>query len=260
MAEKELRIRSPSACRLLCPRGHAGGGRPMGILRKIRDVVSARINDALENAEDPETRLDQMTRELSRSLVEMRKTAASAIATGRLTQGKLDRALDEVKAWEENAREAVGRKDDELARKALARKIALERSASGLASQVKEAGALADKMKDLLSSMEAKVREVKAKRDLVVSKRRAGDATRAMHEAVAGLEGRMSETRRAARGLLEGYDRFSEFEESVERLAAEVEALGELSGADLAREFEKMKEDKALEEELAALKKKLGGE
>ncbi len=231
----------------------------MGILGKIREAVGRKVNELLESAQDPETKLDQMTREMDRSLVEMRKTAAAAIATGRLTRGKLDRALDEAKGWEENAREAVRRKDDELARKALAHRMALERSASGLARQLEEAEALAGKMKDLLSSMEAKVRDVKAKRDLLLAKKRAASASRAAHDAVAGFESRMSDARATARDLLDGFDRFGEFEEGIERLSAEVEAFQELSGADLARQFEKMKEDKALDEELAALKKKLGG-
>ena len=96
-------------------------------------------------------------------------------------------------------------------------------------------------------------------RRYAVAKKRAASASRAAHDAVAGFESRMSDARATARDLLDGFDRFGEFEEGIERLSAEVEAFQELSGADLARQFEKMKEDKALDEELAALKKKLGG-
>ena len=57
---------------------------------------------------------------------------------------------------------------------------------------------------------------------------------------------------------MDGFQGFASFEEKIEKQMAEIEAREELSGDNLEEEFQKMKRDRKLEEELEALKKRIG--
>ena len=45
----------------------------MGIFKRIKDIVTANINDLLDKFEDPEHMIDQMIKEMEDSILELRK-------------------------------------------------------------------------------------------------------------------------------------------------------------------------------------------
>ncbi len=231
----------------------------MEILRRIRNAIEARINELLDRVEDPETKIDQLIMDLELSLVEMRKRAASGIAAEKLTSKKLDRTWNEAETWEKDAEDALRQNDEALARRALLRKIALEHRASDLDSRLGEANETAARMKDLLSSTELKVADVKNRREILVSKMRAVAAKGRVNDALMQFNRELDCTVTTATGILRGFEEFDRFEEEIERISAEVDVAEELSGEDLERTFEKMKQQKAIEDELRALRKKVRG-
>ena len=51
----------------------------MGIFKRIKDMITANINEMLDKIEDPEQAIDQMIREMEESILELRKQTAAAI-------------------------------------------------------------------------------------------------------------------------------------------------------------------------------------
>ena len=231
----------------------------MGIFKRIKDIVTANINELLDKIEDPEQMIDQMIREMEESILELRKQTASAIASAKLTAKKVGEHEKEVAKWLENAELAIGEGKDDLARKALARKREVSDHLETLLKQLADENEMIAKMKGDLHMVEEKVQQARRKRETLIMKKRAAETKKKMIEskekAAAAFDG-------SANSIINGFDSFTKYEEKIERELAEVEARAqlnqELKESDLESEFAQFHVDSEVEDELAAMKKKLG--
>jgi phage shock protein A len=230
----------------------------MGIFKRIKDIISANINDMLDKIEDPENMIDQMIAEMEESILELRRQTASAIAGSKMTNRKISTAQVELSKWMKNAELAVSEGSDDLARKALVRKRELAEHVEVLNKQLIDEEVMIERMKSDLHLVEEKVQEARRKRETLIMKKRAADAKKQMIEsrekANAAFDG-------SAGSIINGFDSFSKFEDKIERELAEAEARVELNDSikntDLEKEFKHLQVDQQVEDELAALKQKL---
>jgi len=229
----------------------------MRMLKRIKEIFEANINELLDKVEDPETTINQMIRDMDQAVAEMKSNTASAIATIKMTEKRLQKMKGEQRLWQENAETALRTQDEELAKRALLKKRSIEDAIAMLTIQLHEAQVLAEKMKQELKTLEAKYMEAKIKRDNLISKKRVAE-TRKKHYDAMGKMNQQMEKLTAAEIDLAGFQGFAGFEEKIEKQMAEIDAREELSGDSLEQEFQKMKQDKLLQEELAALKQKMG--
>ena len=230
----------------------------MGIFKRLKDMVSANINDLLEKFEDPEHVIDQMIKEMEETIIDVRKQTASSIASSKITSRKLSATEKEVEKWQKNAELAIVEGQDELAKKALTRRREFEGQLDSLKKQFADEEEMIEKMKSDLHLVEEKVQEARRKRESLLMKKRAADSKKKMLEssekARAAFDG-------SAGSIINGFDSFAKYEEKIERELAEAEAREELSTdkkkTDLESEFAHLNTDTEVDDELAALKKKL---
>ena len=231
----------------------------MAIFKRVRDIISARLNDLLDGIEDPEAMINQMIREMEASIIDLRRNAASAIAAQKMVERRLARLTEEDAEWQQNAELAVRKGEDDLARKALARKADLAGPVAELRGQIADGDVLVARLKDELKSVEDKVQEARAKRETLVTKKRLAESRQKMLDAAGRAGTGTPADPGAARRIIQGFDRL---EEEIERKAAEAEAADELDresrGDDVLGDFDRMKRERDVDEELDALKKKLG--
>lgn len=229
----------------------------MSMLKRVKTMVTGSINDILDKLEDPETAVNQMVRDIEQAISEMRTNTASAMGTVTMTEKKLKQTIHEQKLWQENAETAIKSGDEELAKKAIIKRKAVDETVKILENQLVDAKAISEKMKTELKYLEIKLNEAKIKKDSLVSKKRVSDTKKKLFESAQNLKNKMEDLASAG-SQFEGFEGFGRFEEKIEKQMAEVEAREELTGDSLEREFQKMKRDKELEEELNALKAKVG--
>ena len=86
----------------------------MGIFKRIKDIVTANINDMLDKIEDPEHAIDQMIKEMEESILELRKQTAAAIASSKINSRKLEDSKVEREKWQRNAELAVEEGEDDF--------------------------------------------------------------------------------------------------------------------------------------------------
>ena len=78
----------------------------MSVLSRISTVFKANVNDALNNAEDPEKVLNQLTVEMHAQLVDTKQKVAAAIADEKRLQRQYQETTEESKQL---GRESHGR-------------------------------------------------------------------------------------------------------------------------------------------------------
>lgn len=217
----------------------------MGLFDRLRTLVSSNVNSAFDSSEDPATTVGLAIDELKTDLKKAREDLVSTVATAKRLDAKTVELRAESTTWEDRAASAIRAGDDGLAREALARKLAAQKKADeneGLAANQR---AEELRMRDIMERAETRLRELESRRaSLTADLRRARGTGAGVDNATSRLE----------RSL-----------DRVDAMDAELEAHAVLDDPQRAktdaalRALEKTHADSKVEDELAALKRKLEG-
>ncbi len=210
----------------------------MGLIKRMSALVTANLNDLVDQCENPEKMLRQAERDMETALGRLMDGAARAIAHHRLLTRQLGAKHELVARRLKLAEAAVVRGDDEAARRELRHKLEHERMAEALTRQVETAAVLGQRLRNQVSAMRMKLAEARRKLVEISARSRAAAAQRKFVE-------RMPEDK--CWNTLSTFDSMCAH---VEQSEAETEALLELLGEPEAVEL--LETD--IEAELRALK------
>jgi phage shock protein A len=213
----------------------------MGIMRRVSGLLTANLNDLIDQCEDPEKLLKQAVREMETALGQLMDGAARAIAHHKL----LARQLGEQRAAAErrlkSAEAEVERGDDEAARRELRHRAEHLHLVDSLAGQVETAQALGGRLRNQVAAMRIRLAEARRKLVDITARNRSAAAQRKFVDNLPGD---------ACGGA--AWSSFETLCARVEQSEAETDALIELLGEpDSAEIF-----DSEVETELRALKEK----
>ena len=218
----------------------------MGILGRINTVIKSNLNDVLDKMTDPAKEIDLVIHDMVESEKKAKLELVDSVAAVKRTEKKITPLQEDVDKWLDRARKAVAAGDDDLAREALQQKGTAEKQKADMETILAEQQTYADQLKRSLKGLSLKIKEVQARAGTLKEKARA-----------------------AKRGgsALDGGSAFQEFarlEDRIEAFETEVDLTGQLDGKDLEteakfRQLEGEKKDPKVEDELAALKRKLDG-
>ena len=218
----------------------------MSILDRVGLLIRSNINDLLDRAEDPEKVINQLIIDMNNQLVEVRKQVAGAIADENQLHDKYEENQSKANDWEEKARLAVTKAQDDLAKEALTRRNNFQQTADGFRAQWQEQSAQVAQLKGALDSLTAKVQEAETKRDLLIARSRRAKAETNIRETLQGID---------KTGAISDFERM---EDRVSRQEAEAKALNQLETDDIEERFKKLESDSDVDSQLAELKAKMG--
>lgn len=225
----------------------------MGILTRFKDIMAANINALLDKAEDPEKMIDQYLRNLEDDLGEVKAETASVIAEEKSAKRKLDDCNEEMAKMTEYAKRAVAAGNDDEARQFLNKKAELADKASVLQQQYDVCADSAAKMRDMHDKLEEDIASLKSKRETLKAKAKVAETKKKMSKLGSGLE--------SAGSNLAAFDRM---EDKVNKMLDEADAMAELNAEkpdsleELAKKYEGLSDNSAVDDELAALKAEMG--
>lgn len=219
----------------------------MGIFNRIADIFKANVNDALDKAEDPEKMLKQMIIEMEESVNKTTLAVAGAIANEKSLQRKLEKAEKEQTDWEQKAIKALQAGREDLAKAALEKKAVAERNTNDLKPLHAQAKSTADKLREQLNKLKAKLDEARSRQSTLIARSQAAKAQKQISQSMGGLGS-------------DAFSKFDKYESKIEKSEAEAEAYGELAGDDtgLDDEFKQLETSSSSDADLLALKQKLG--
>jgi phage shock protein A len=219
----------------------------MGIFNRISDVIKANINDMLDKAEDPEKMLKQMVIEMEESVNQTALAVAQAIANEKSLERKIEKSRKDSSDWEQKAMQALNSGRDDLAKAALEKKSLMTRNINDLEPVYATAKVTADKMREQLNQLKAKLEEARTRQSTLIARAQSAKAQKQLSQAASGFGS-------------DAFSKFGKYESKVEQMEAEAEAFGELAGTDksLEDEFKQLETGSSVDTELLELKQKMG--
>lgn len=220
----------------------------MNVFRRMSDIISSNVNSALDKMEDPKKMINLMIDKMEETSVSIRTSIAEKLAAMTTLERQIREAEEAAGRWAERAKLALKKENDELAREAVIEKRKLEEQISALNESRSTISSITASLKEQLDQVNAKLAEMKTKRDDLVSRANAAKEKIRNNETL-----RESESADFAR-------KFEELQARIERWEAEAKVSGKSAAQKTVREtFEEMETDAAVEAELEKLKKELSG-
>jgi phage shock protein A len=218
---------------------------------RIHDIITANINDLIDRVEDPERMIKQMIREMEENIARAKDGVIDAIASEKQLYKDLELHRRQSTEWMKKAEDALHANREDLARAALIRKKEYDSIIQSLEPAWESARATSEHLKKQLHALEAKLDEAKRKRSMLIARQRAAQAREYMG-------GTMSHFKAG----LDAHANFTRMEDRVSEMEARAEAMDEVSSPSsrVEKEVLAMEMEWEVESELAALKKKVGGE
>ena len=214
----------------------------MGIFTRFRDIVGSNINSMLDRAEDPEKLIRMMIQEMEDTLIELKAACAGVMADSKTVEHQQQANDRRIKYWDDNAKLAVGKGREDLAREALVEKRRYLQKAASLSNETVEHQALLNQYQDDIRQLEEKLKSAREKERLLIQR----------HIYASRKIRAQKEIRR-----MDNPDtiiKFEELENRIEQMEAEAELVNFGSKPGLADELERLALDEEIEKELRSLK------
>jgi len=194
--------------------------------------------------------LEQVIIDMNGQLIENRKRVAEAITDEKHLQRLAEKEAADAADWERRAMLAVRQGDDGLAREALDRKKHHSNLAKQYEEQWQKQKASVDQLKNALRMLNDKIEEAKRNKTLLKARLAQAKAKQQIQNTLHGLKDNSA------------FDQFERLKQKVDRMEAEADANAELaeenSGDVLADQFKKLEQAHAVDDDLMALKQKMG--
>ncbi|MGD0527294.1 MAG: PspA/IM30 family protein [Polyangiaceae bacterium] len=222
----------------------------MGIFSRLAQLIKSNLNDLISNSEDPEKMLNQVVLDMNNQLVEAKKQVAASIADEKRLAKQTEQEAANAAEWERRAMMALRAGNEELAKEALARKREHDELATTFKDQWTKQKNAVDQLKKALRMLNDKIEEAKRKKNVLIARKKRAEAQKAIQETMSGLRDQSA---------FETFDRMSQ---KVDQIEAEAEAQADLaeeySGDVLASQFQNLERNASADEDLTALKRKMG--
>jgi len=225
----------------------------MGILSRFKDIMSANINALLDKAEDPEKMIDQTMRNLTADLAKVKEETAAVMADEKRAKRELDECNAEMAKLQSYAEKAVMAGNDADATRFLQEKNTLAVKQQGLQQSYEVAASNAMKMRQMHDKLVKDINDLDARRDAIKAKIRVAKA----QERVNNITSNLSDSSAS-------FAAFERMEAKADAMLDMADAKTELNQTTASNEIETLAAkydaapDAAVQDELAALKAKLG--
>lgn len=221
----------------------------MGVMERLSTLIRANINDMLDQAEDPETMLSQILRDMESEIGKARSQVADMMAQERIFKDDLQAEQDKARHMEERAEHYVTQGNDAMAREALKRKSDSDANTAVLQQQLSAQSEMVSRLRSQLDTLQDKYQQAMGNRDALLARYHRAKAQQQVSHTMTDLDvtdytGELSRMERRIRT-------------TEARAGAETELNNDTS-SDMGGAFDDNERGSKLDDDLAALKARMG--
>lgn len=203
----------------------------MGVFTRISNIFKAKVNNALDEVENPIELLDQKLRDMEDQLSKAKLNSAQIIGNAHEIKKRLDTAEKEVQDYEDKVKLALSKNNEDLAKRALQRKLEADKKVTSLKESYEAAKSQADTIKKNLSALEEEISKTRQYRDEAAARYSTAEASQKVNEILANVQTKTNTIQLDA------------IERKIQRKESLATGLGELRDVDdFESEFEKLDE------------------
>ncbi|WP_010238833.1 PspA/IM30 family protein [Clostridium arbusti] len=203
----------------------------MGVIKRISNIFKAKVNGALDDVENPIELLDQKLRDMDKSLNTAKLSSAQILGNVHEIEKKLEKAKVESKDFDEKVKLAVKAGNDDLAKRALERKLDADKRIQSLEASYADASKKATTIKTKLRDLEDEIEKTRSYRDEAAARYNNAEASKQVNEVLANVDAGSNKIN------------VDDIERKIVRKEALAEGLGDLqTDNSLDKEFEKLNE------------------
>jgi len=216
----------------------------MGIFSRFTDIVNSNINAILDKAEDPEKMVRLIIQEMEDTLVEVRSTSAKTIAEKKELARRVERLNAQADEWQTKAELALSKDREDLARAALVEKKKSTETATAAEKELNHVEEHIGKLQVEVTTLQEKLADAKARQKAIVLRQRSAESRLEVKRTLDSSK------------VDDALSRFDRFETKIDGLESQIEAY-DLGKKSLSDEIAQLQQEDKVDDELAALKKKM---
>lgn len=218
----------------------------MSVFSRMTDIINSNLNALLDKAEDPEKMVRLIIQEMEETLVEVRTTSARTIADKKELVRRRDWLKEESSEWERKAEVAIRKGRDDLARAALVERNKAAESAEGATKELQLLEETLGKLSEDTAALQVKIKDAKTRQNAIIMRGKAAKTR-------LGVKRQLNDA-----NLDDAIHRFEQYERKMDDLEGQIEAF-DLGQRTLADEIKELEGGEKIDEDLAALKARVGG-
>lgn len=231
-----------------------------GVLGRISTIFKAKMNSALDAAENPNETLDLSYEQQVEQLQKVRRGIADVVTAKSRLQLQLTKLQQDSAKLDNQARQAVAANREDLARLALQRKADLSQQLTSMQAQVETLETQQQQLQAGEQRLAAKIETFRTRKETIKAQYTAAQAQVRISEAATGLSEEMADVNAAIQRA----------EDKTQAMQARANAIGELTAAgtlpdllspggdDLQVQLDQLSSGSSIDAELAAMKAQLG--
>jgi phage shock protein A len=220
----------------------------MGIFSRLSDIVNSNINAILDRAQDPEKIIRLIIQEMEDTLVEVRSSAVRTIAEKKEIGRRVAALEREQEEWQRRAEVAVTKAREDLAKAALHAKARVVEALSALQRQHQQIEEALARQNEDIGKLQAKLADAKTREKAIVARQKT---------AVNRIKLR---THLYDERITDAFARFEQVERALDEMEGKVEVFDLGREKTIANELAGLEAENGVEEELKALKERLGNQ
>lgn len=220
----------------------------MGIIDRLSNMVKAKVNDKLDDIENPIELLDQKIRDMEESLNNAKLSSAQILGNVHEIEKKMAAAKAESEDFDAKVKLALSKNNEDLAKRALAKKLEADKNYNNLKLSYDDASKKAEAIKAKLKELEEEIEKTRTYRDEAAARYNNAEASTKVNEILANVDTKNNQIH------------LDDIERKIQKKEATAEGLEDLKEPQdtLQDEFAKL-EESDLDAELAKYKQQNQG-